>query len=561
MTPTVALAYLLWTRHRRGLTLVGGYCLAVLIFCAAAPAGVFALSSDGSISLLMTASIFLCSASGTAMGYLLLVFTFAREAQLEACESSFPPRLWPRPLPTYALVGWPMLGGSAALMLVWLPYAWAERRLCGLNLPLVWPGLMAGVLLAWCQAILWTSFPLPWLRLFLLIPWAAILFFTPILVLDFDESSAALCGLLAVLLLAAYGTALRGVARARCGYHRRWGWPAWLRWPWAAQTHRPFSSPGWAQLWFEWRLHGLGFPMTMAGFSILVFPLMPWFAAAIDTSDQIAPSLRQEIGGLWLAAAGQLLLFPLYLALCIGPQMGKLSGKSFVLSSFLATRPVSVAMLVRAKLAMAVCSTLAGWGALILGVLYWLTLSGHGAEAVQQFEAMRQRHAAGVFWGWLMLFVVSAILLTWVLMVHEMWIGLTGRSRAIGAWNFVKIGILAGLAGLGFWFWGWLAKGPEFWFLLEHMLPWLTGAAVILKALAAVLSLSALKRRRLVSSGVLWGMPAIWLALAAGLFAALYALLPDNWFSIPGVVLGIVLLLPLTRLALAPWALAWNRHR
>jgi hypothetical protein len=557
----MALAYLFWTRHRRGLTLVGGYCLAVLILCAAAPAGVFALSSDESISLFMTASIVLCSGSGAAVGYVLLVFTFSREAQLETCESSYPPRLWTRPLPTYAPVGWPMVWGSAALTLAWLTFAWAERRLCSLDMPLVWPGLMAAVLLAWCQAILWTSFPMPWLRLFLLIPGGTILFFTPMIVLDFDESSAALCGLLAGLLLAAYGTALRGVARARCGDQSRWDWPAWLRWRREARTRPPFSSPAWAQLWFEWRLHGLGFPMAMVILAIFVFPLMPLFAQALDTSDQLVPSLRQEIGSLWLAVAGQLLLLPLYSSTVIGPQLGKLSGKSFVLSSFLATRPVSVAMLIRAKFAMTVCSTLAGWCALIFGLLLWLTLTGHVAEAAQQLEAIRQRHAPGVFWGWLMLLVVGAILLTWVQMVHEMWIGLTGRTRAIEIWNFVKIGALIGLIMLGFWVGSWLVKHPEWWPDLERLLPWLAGTAVILKGLAAAWSLSALNQRRLIPSGALWGMLAIWLALAGGLFAALYALLPDNWFYWPGLVLGIVLLLPLTRLALAPLALSWNRHR
>jgi hypothetical protein len=565
MTPTLALAYFFWTRHRRGLTLVGGYCLAVSILCAAAPAGVFALSSNGSISLFMTASLVLCTGSGTAVGYLLLVFTFSREAQLETCESCYPPRWWARPLPTSALAGWPMLWGSAALMLLWLTYAWAERRLCGLDLPLVWPSLMAAVLLAWCQAILWISFPVPWLRLFLLIPGGTILFFTPMLVLDFDESSATLCGLLAVLLLAAYATALCGVARARCGDQSRWGWPAWLRLPWAARTRRPFPSAARAQLWFEWRLHGLGFPMLMAGCAVFVLPLMPLFAQALDTSDHIAPSLRQEIGSLWLSAAGQMLFLPLWTAMNVGQAMGKFGGKSYVLSSFLATRPVSVATLVRAKFAMAVCSTLAGWGTLIFGLLLWLTLSGHAAEAARQFETMRQQNAPGVFWGWLTLCVIGAIVLSWVLMVQEMWIGLTGRTRAIVIWNFVKVGILLGLTTGGVWFGAWLAQHPEGWpnlgALLEHLLPWLAGAAFILKALTAAVSLCVLRRRRLVPSGVLWAMPAIWFALAGGLVATLHALLPDKWFYWPGVVLSIVLLLPLTRLALAPLALSWNRHR
>ncbi|MHB1424299.1 MAG: hypothetical protein ACYC3I_14085 [Gemmataceae bacterium] len=247
------------------------------------------------------------------------------------------------------------------------------------------------------------------------------------------------------------------------------------------------------------------------------------------------------------------MLMPL-VATMFGLEMGKLGRKSYRLSSFLATRPISEAMLVRVKFEAAAWSTLAAWGGLAAGLLLWLVLGGHAAEMTRQFEAMRQRHAPGVFWGWLTLFVGGAVVLTWLQIVQRMWEGLTGNTRVLKRSGYS----LAPLIGIFF-----LSSSvlSEYWSVVGRLLPWLTGAAVVLKSLAAVWSLRALRRRELIAPSVLWGMLVIWLTLAAGLFAALYALLPDDWFSVPGVVLGIVWLLPLTRLALAPLALTWNRHR
>jgi len=251
-----------------------------------------------------------------------------------------------------------------------------------------------------------------------------------------------------------------------------------------------------------------------------------------------------------------LLVGMLFLAALSGIEMGRFGRTTYRLPSFMATRPVSEAMLVRAKFVAAAWSTLAGWGVLAVGLLLWFALGGHAAEVGQQFEAMRQRHTPGLFWGWLILLVGGAVVLTWLQMVQRMWIGLTGSSRMIEISVFrviVFIGLIV--------FVDWLVYYSEYGPILFRLLPWLAGAAVVLKSLAAVWSLRALKRRDLIPSTVLWGTLAIWLTLAAGLFAALYALLPEEWFSPSCVVLGIVLMLPLTRLALAPLALAWNRHR
>ena len=112
-----------------------------------------------------------------------------------------------------------------------------------------------------------------------------------------------------------------------------------------------------------------------------------------------------------------------------------------------------------------------------------------------------------------------------------------------------------------FAFGAWLANSPRGRQFSAEMLPWLAGGVVALKGVAAVCSLRALKHRRLLPPRVLWGALAAWLVFAVGLFSMLCWLLPGGRTLVSVIVLGIALLLPLTRLALAPLALAWNRHR
>ena len=51
------------------------------------------------------------------------------------------------------------------------------------------------------------------------------------------------------------------------------------------------------------------------------------------------------------------------------------------------------------------------------------------------------------------------------------------------------------------------------------------------------------------------------MTIVVGLFGLLMWLVPQEWAG-PGLLAGLsVLAMPLTRIALAPLALAWNRHR
>jgi hypothetical protein len=560
MSPPLAFGWHIWTRHRRGLTLCAVYWLLLVIAAHSLP--VQSLPSK-LVALLVLAP---CIA---AFGYLILVFSIGLDAHLEIRESGFPVRMMTLPLRTRSLIGWPMLWGTSVLALAWLTLPWGTLQSPGVDLTvLIWlPALVLVVTLAWLQVLVWSPLPLPGLRLLLVGPVLGVGLIGPlILLVDSDIPAAIGCGLLVVQLPIAYLTAVYGVSRARRGDVPRWewpGWPMWLRWTSAQTIGSSFASPARAQLWYEWRRHGLSFPLVMAGTALLWLPLLPWIAAFLETASRdstalLPPSfLVDEIGGLWLAVA-HLLVFPPLMASAVGLDMGKFPGRdrACVLSSFLATRPASAAMLIGAKFEMAALSTLAGWAALLLGFVIWFALGGKAAEMTATMDALRQRHAAGPFWTCLGLLVAGAVALTWLQMVQGLWLGLVREW-----WRIVAALSLFGSLIAAIPFCGWLANSSQYWPTLVDLLPWLAGGVAALKSLLALWSVRALKRRIVLSPVVLWGALAIWSTLVVGLFGVLYWLLPAGQTSVSAIVLGIALLVPLTRLALAPLALDWNRHR
>jgi hypothetical protein len=84
---------------------------------------------------------------------------------------------------------------------------------------------------------------------------------------------------------------------------------------------------------------------------------------------------------------------------------------------------------------------------------------------------------------------------------------------------------------------------------------------VLLKLTAAAVVLRALVRRGLLEAQTLAILLGLWLLLAGGLFALAYVVVPAG--AVPAALLawGVVLALPLVRVATAPLSLAWNRHR
>src|SRR5213080_2281097 len=103
--------------------------------------------------------------------YLLAAFSFGLAGDLGARPSIYPARMFALPVRTAALVGWPMLYGTAAVAILWLVTALSARWPWGIELPLIWPALLAAVFLAWTQALMWMPYGLPGLRAIVTVPW------------------------------------------------------------------------------------------------------------------------------------------------------------------------------------------------------------------------------------------------------------------------------------------------------------------------------------------------------------------------------------------------------
>jgi hypothetical protein len=488
-----------------------------------------------------------------------VVFAFGLEARLEAPESGFPPRLWQMPSPTRALVGWPMLWGSALVGGMWLVLAVGVLRPSGYPVALWWPGLLLAVVLTWLQTLMWLPFPLPWLRPIVLVPVVSAVSIGPALLIPFDVPEPWVCGLLALLLLVAYGLALAGVTRARHGGVRRWEWPTRIR---AARSHADFASPARAHRWFEWRRCGYSFPLMVTFIALTCLPSLTTIARFVDDSAQAGifffpQALLRELGSLWLTSAW-LLVGLLFMAGTAGPELGKLPGRERKeqMAAFLATRPVSTGLLVRAKCAAAAQTILVGWGLLTVGFLLWFATSGKASEMLEQFTALRQRHAAGPLWTSVGLVLGGAVVLSWLNVIGGLWLGQVSRG-----WQTAIVVVLVfawiGSSNAGVW----VMKTPENWQRFVELLPWLTAATVGLKLLAACWSLRALRQRQLLSRRFLAAGVGGWLLVVVALFGVLAWLLPRTSVSLSALILGLAFLIPLTRLALAPLTLDWNRHR
>ncbi len=565
-SPLWALSWSVWRPYRWGLAACAAVWLALAVLGLFLPRGMWAPAApeDGPIpavaatvlALSLPAFVFvLCAFSSIPLGM-----------HLDARESGFPVRTFTLPVRTAVLVAVPMLQATAVAVGVWVALAGAVLRPAGIDVELVGPALLTAGLVAWLQALIWQPFPWRFLRVVVLALVLTAVGMAPAFALAFGLPLVAIVAQ-AALLPAACGVALAGVARARQGDVPHWSGQSRLAAAFASVFPRrraPFESPLQAQTWFEWRMRGMGFPF-MVGLVVVVWTLIVLTGAGeravANMAEMDIPHGATAVvaaltaTGLLLAV---LLAFVPFLAAVVGGDLGgvrmvdyKQPSGTFGCHPFLALRPLTDGAMVLAKWRMAVRSTLTGWALASVGIFVGLGLSGQWRELAS--APLLQSHSALEVRGALAAGCAVLVLLTWLGLIANLWLGLTGRRWL----SFVLVAVLFGVCLALVVTASWLSSHAA----IPAALPYILAVAVLLKLLLAGWFARRLWRCGLVGPGVLATTAAGWLLVAVGGVALLSRFVPPDAASLVVLALGVVLFLPLGRLAAAPLALAGNRHR
>jgi hypothetical protein len=528
-SPAAAIGWEFWHRHRWGFVALAGYLLVLAAMRLAVVAwGLsFDLDSPERFSLVMVVPL------GTALMYLLALFSFGFAGDLAARRSIYPSRMFTLPVTSAALAGWPMLYGTATMAVLWgltrLLAPWPSS----VPIPVVWPALLAAVLLAWTQALTWMPYGLAGLRVVVAMSWLVVFDTILLLGLHYGVSEPLMLAALAPLLPLAYLVALFAVARARRGEVPDWRGPlarlGRLASPWSRSVR--FDAPTQAQAWLEWRQHGRSLPVLVG--ILLPFELALLFAAGND------PAL------VFVILLGVLLTPPFMAAFAAATVRKANPGGS------------GSAALVAAKLKMAIWSTLAAWLLVLVAVPLALKLTATGPLVID--GARRFIETVGVPRAVALALLVSSALVsaTWKQLVQSLYVGLSGRGWAVKSSVFLSLSLLAAIGPLAVWV---IENGAVLAELLDA-LPWILALLAGLKLCFAAWVATRLYDERLLSDRTLVAGAAAWLVAVLALHGVLVWLVATPLVPSYLLLLIAILATPSARVSAAPVALAWNRHR
>ncbi len=551
----LGLAWHLWARSRLGMLGLVAYTVAL------------ALVAHGSPTLLSRPGIFALVVVLPVLWWLLFligVFSHA-EADLAAPESGYPPYLMLLPARTLALVLWPMLYGTVAIGGAWIAFRGLIAVPSQHPVPLWWPAALLAAVLASLQALLWFPLGIAFLRvplIFAVVPallwhaYAAALARVP----DADLARSFLPVVLAAFLAAVVGVSLarRGSA---LGLGARAGAPSRA----AAVEPPPFASPAEAQLWLEWRRNGLALPLVVAAVCALfalpillvsdVGPAYLWLPFASDP--EALYRIHTRVSMMW--AIVPVYVLPLCgLAVGTGLRKGDSRRADMSLNPFFGTRPLPSPDLVAIKLRVAARSALLALGVLALFLAACLLLPAsprEGSDAVLPLGALVLPLLTPATWLALLGTALVLGLLTWRNQVQWLPVDFSGRPWLPRAYPIAQV--FLGVSYLVMWMWADAGTHPN---PVEKHLTGILAVLVVVKLSAGLWVVGELRRRGMVSRRALSAWAAGWLWTAILLYAWALWVVPELRPQAVDTALGMVLLMPLTRLALSPLALDRARH-
>ncbi len=539
-TPTGAILWEIWGRHKLNF-LWQGVALAASVFCVhwkehGAPKEVLPL-------LVSVTSICFLGA------YLHLLACFGYiEVDARRVQLGFPGRLLLKPVSTARLVMVPMFFGG--LVIVTIFAIWTElvlRHLASIAASdLLWISTVLLSFFWWMQALAWGLSLLKGRVLALLIV-AVIHLLVAILPLPLMPGSA-LSGwrrpILAALLVSAVPAAWFGLKLMRQG---RWEGPSRISMRWSslrfarAQGRRKtFGSAFGAQFWLEWRRQGLLLPCLSGGVALLFCPIAIFAHEA-------------------MVASSVMLIMPLLFSLLSAPALAKFDQlqSRVELPIYIAVRPMTNGGFVAAKLVMALATSALTWLVTVAAICLWLALVGKGTLFSK--AGLVTPYGPVAFMTGCVPVLLLLVIWTWKNLVAGIGAGLTGRTWIAGTFIIWRLALYIGLIAL-------VAAAKLNVSFREALLHWLPGPLIVSLAAKIAVSVAAfvwgLRRNAITANWAGW-IAGGW--LVCGLFVAGYAGLVCNAINKPELwvcmALAGFLVLPLADLAIAPLALAWNRHR
>ncbi len=546
-TPTGAMLWEIWARNKtsylwHGAALAAGLC--------------FVQWKRHGVSEIPAAVLALMALAGFVAGYAQLLSCFAYvEVDSAKVKAGYPGHLLLKPLRTFHLVLAPMLvGGLATTMALDVWVAFVLKPLGFLPAyDLLWISAVMLSFLWWTQALVW-SLPLVRFRSFVMVAVALVHLTVGVMPqLPFIISPRWQWGIMSALLVSAVPSAWVGLKLMRAG---RWDGPSWISVLWsrllrtrAQAARKKFHSAFAAQFWIEWQRQGWLLPGFMGAMALLVIPAALFVGAKWTNVDAPPPE----------AILAMMLSGPLLLSGMIGPALAKfdLLGSTRELPVYISVRPMTNGGLVMAKLAMALASSALTLLISVAGICLCLAVAGKWT-VFSKTGLVTHLGVVSYLNGCLPILLLLMIIV-WKNLMAGIGTGLTGRPWIANlgtAWRgAVGMGLIAVVMAAKLY--------DDF---REGLLHWLTGILIISLAAKAVVSIGAfvlgMRRNAITPSAVCW-MVGGW--LVCGLFRAGYAVHACTAIHQPDlrlwVALGSFLILPLADLAIAPLALAGNRHR
>jgi hypothetical protein len=439
-----------------------------------------------------------------------------------------------------------MLFGAAVSVILWTATRLLALWPSSIQVPVVWPGFLAVVLLAWAQALTWMPYGLPGVRVIVVMLWLTAIDTIVILAIHFRASEALMIAFLLPQIPLAYLVARYAVARARRGDVPDWsGAFTWFaRIARVSRLRNHFRSAATAQAWFEWRLSGKSLPVWVA--IILPFQLLLFWVAGTSTLLVIELLLG-------------VLFTPIIIATFAAATVSKPSvnvSDSYGLPPFLATRPLTDAQLIAAKLKTTLASTALAWLLIVVAVPIALEWSGEMPLVVERSRRFAQTVGTPHAVVFLLIVVAAFVASTWKQLVQTLYIGLTGRAWLVKGSIFATLTLLFFIGPIAEWIIETRRLGR-----LWSTLPLIFTLLVCLKMSAAAWIATRLYRNRLLSDRVLVASAACWCVAVFALYGVLVWLLDTPHIPHYLLMLLAILAIPLARLSAAPLALAWNRHR